>query len=740
MVDLEGDEFAEFVLSQPPTEDEKGSDSGTGVNSVSFSNPGNRKKGKGGKLSYAQFMVIGTLAFCGFLGQATALSSNETQAKPVYAEFLMVCGSAAVARPSIHPLNHRYTCQTAPTSTGRFQPTPVLATVLRENFIEWKTKAYQCLKTKVLVSTQISFFSDIRDKKVSNSMESVSHGECVDMVRSKSCIHGSLSGSNGVYTTSNEADISYKYCCKWHEFPVSQCSYIEASVYKKFGENSFRSSAGDVSHCGEYSVGHCTLTDGSMLMWDVERESLCQYQEWYKVEGKFLDGHFVSSKDDLALTFNENGLNTRSTCNHSKVSLSDQGLVVKFNTTNLNSSLIVEGVNASVAGTIKAGSAYRELLSQISGMIQPLAMDLAEVQLKLYWSSYKYTCNNMVQVLKTISILAEQHPTMTARFLMGTSHVRAEAGPGFLQVFPCTPITNFTLLPMSEDNCTALIPVNLTVSGVTQSGFLDPSDNVVHRQSMFVPCKDTPVIPLQIKGALQWYHQNGSLELISEAESLDIPGISLGAHPLNIHETTYNLAYHLNWQSFSTHSDLNDVLATLSRQKQVLEAMGIQSGPHETLEKNVVESKENLIGGAWMAFLTGGHVSSVFELWTLACNCITSLIAVIILGAVLYRRCCTTRISRPIIAAVDLESQCTEPDADQSMGEFSDCEEGGEEGENLRLVESGDPESGAGAARFVDHAEQTSFTDFPNMVTKELGDRSKPSAPPAYSPLYPSLQ
>ena len=136
MVDLEGDEFAEFVLSQPPTEDEKGSDSGAGVNSVSFSNPGNRKKGKGGKLSYAQFMVIGTLAFCGFLGQATALSSNETQAKPVYAEFPMVCGSAAVARPSIHPLNHRYTCQTAPTSTGRFQPTPVLATVLRENFIE----------------------------------------------------------------------------------------------------------------------------------------------------------------------------------------------------------------------------------------------------------------------------------------------------------------------------------------------------------------------------------------------------------------------------------------------------------------------------------------------------------------------------------------------------------------------------------------------------------------------------
>ena len=172
----------------------------------------------------------------------------------------------------------------------------------------------------------------------------------------------------------------------------------------------------------------------------------------------------------------------------------------------------------------------------------------------------------------------------------------------------------------------------------------------------------------------------------------------------------------------------------------MLEAMGIQSGPHETLEKNVVESKENLIGGAWMAFLTGGHVSSVFELWTLACNCITSLIAVILLGAVLYRRCCTTRISRPVIAAVDLESQCTEPDADQSIGEFSDCDEGGEEGENLRLVESGDPESGAGAARFVDHAEQTSFIDFPNMVAKELGDRSKPSAPPAYSPLYPSLQ
>ena len=66
-------------------------------------------------------------------------------------------------------------------------------------------------------------------------------------------------------------------------------------MYQKYGEEGFFSSAGDVSYCGSYDTGHCKLKDGSLLLWDVEKETMCQYQEWYKIEGLFLDGHFVSA-------------------------------------------------------------------------------------------------------------------------------------------------------------------------------------------------------------------------------------------------------------------------------------------------------------------------------------------------------------------------------------------------------------------------------------------------------------
>ena len=134
-------------------------------------------------------------------------------------------------------------------------------------------------ENKVVVSTHVSFFSDIKSKRVSKSVELVSHGECecVDMVRPKMCVHGTLSGSDGAFTTANTADILHVYCCEWTDFPVSQCSYVETLVYMKYAEEGFLSSAGDVSYCGSYDTGHCNLKDGSLLLWDVEKETMCQY-------------------------------------------------------------------------------------------------------------------------------------------------------------------------------------------------------------------------------------------------------------------------------------------------------------------------------------------------------------------------------------------------------------------------------------------------------------------------------
>ena len=68
----------------------------------------------------------------------------------------------------------------------------------------------------------------------------------------------------------------------------------------------------------------------------------------------------------------------------------------------------------------------------------------------------------------------------------------------------------------------------------------------------------------------------------------------------------------MNWQQFNDHSSLNELLATLSRQKQVLEAMGVSTDEHRSFESNVIESKEEMLGRAYFGFLFGGHVANGF--------------------------------------------------------------------------------------------------------------------------------
>ena len=79
--------------------------------------------------------------------------------------------------------------------------------------MEWKVKAWQCFKTLVTVSTQVSFWTDVKDKRVARDALPVTASECRSMVNTKTCSEGSLYGNDGVYTTDNKVDISYVYCC-----------------------------------------------------------------------------------------------------------------------------------------------------------------------------------------------------------------------------------------------------------------------------------------------------------------------------------------------------------------------------------------------------------------------------------------------------------------------------------------------------------------------------------------------
>ena len=100
-------------------------------------------------------MMLGLLTFCCLMGPAAAAPvqaavqvsastsfvlplicmlvmvgsskgvSNRT-AQPVYAKKPTICSSLAIAKPSIHPINHQHKCQSAPSLEGKYMPTPVL--------------------------------------------------------------------------------------------------------------------------------------------------------------------------------------------------------------------------------------------------------------------------------------------------------------------------------------------------------------------------------------------------------------------------------------------------------------------------------------------------------------------------------------------------------------------------------------------------------------------------------------
>ena len=129
----------------------------------------------------------------------------------------------------------------------------------------------------------------------------------------------------------------------------------------------------------------------------------------------------------------------------------------------------------------------------------------------------------------------------------------------------------------------------------------------------------------------------------------------------------------------------------------MLKAMGVSTDPHRSLESNVIESKEEVLGNALFAFLFGGHVASGFELWTLAMNCTVSLFILYLIGSCVFS-CIKARGRQGYIAKV---SSTEEPEEEQP-------------------VDTGGTSSGT----------QTDRTS----VTYVLED-----SPPSYAPVYPQL-
>jgi hypothetical protein len=540
----------------------------------------------------------------------------------------LVCGGGGKDKPIYWALPDPIECS-YPTGNTTGLPQDVQVSIYAINEIKWRSQAWQCSKFEISTTTQKSFFGDVKTmSELITTRHTVTADECWTMVNSKVCTDGDLVGSRGVYQTLNHLDIDYNECCKPRTFTVKQCSAVETAVYERYGQEGMEAVVGDVSHC-QYSSHSCQLQDHTLLVWEESREASCQYLFTEKVSGKLVDDHFITNELDLALTFTKHGDDTIELCDGNQGRMSDQGLVAAFNGT--------ESAIPTGEGIPEASGAE---IAVIHGMLQVLAEVASNNTRNSFWQAYRYTCKNMKATLQLMNSLLQHHPTTAARHLLGTTDIMARSFGNMLAVYACTAIdpAEFTIMKMGGD-CTAHIPVQVNLTGRSSTMYLDPQDNVLHTRTWSIECGPVEDALVYLNGSYYIYDRvTGDLELETSHRTLVYPHIQSEAHRLPLPIQIFSKNHLATCTSIGAKTPLDDLLATLSRQQQVLRTMGLKVLPEADLEDAARESSENIFQKGWFSFLFGSHVGSPLEIWTFACN-----IAVSASILILAIRCCCTR-------------------------------------------------------------------------------------------------
>ena len=159
------------------------------------------------------------------------------------------------------------------------------------NNIEWSTHAFHCQRIRQKASTVRSFFHSTKTVNKSSHFLRVATHDCYEMARKHMCDLETLIGQDGVFTTKNKLEFSFEGCCEYKHFGMNNCTLVETNAYKQFGKD-MEYPVGDVSRC-RHKEASCSLEDLSLLIWNIQINSTCQYAPWHKVNGKYQDSYFV---------------------------------------------------------------------------------------------------------------------------------------------------------------------------------------------------------------------------------------------------------------------------------------------------------------------------------------------------------------------------------------------------------------------------------------------------------------
>lgn len=212
---------------------------------------------------------------------------------------------------------------------------------------------------------------------------------------------------------------------------------------------------------------------------------------------------------------------------------------------------------------------------------------------------------------------------------------------------------------------------------------------MLHARTWSVSCEVADGTMVYLNGSYHLYRsKTGELEQEPVHRQLKYLHLQSEAADLDLPSQIFSKDHLARWNRKSAQTPLDDLLSTLSRQQQVLRAMGLRYLPDHELSDAARESSENLFNGGWFSFLFGNHVGSPQELWSFGC---IVLVSGLMLSLIIRCICTRSGLSKQIVLwrqppgpAITAAIEGEEPSEESSLCEPEEQENDPNDEEEVR--------------------------------------------------------
>ncbi len=196
-----------------------------------------------------------------------------------------------------------------------------------------------------------------------------------------------------------------------------------------------------------------------------------------------------------------------------------------------------------------------------------------------------------------------------------------------IEVWPCQELPEdfYHWMPMN-DTCTKEIPLKFLHGSEEHAGYLDPVTNIIHQQGASVDCALSEEVPLTIGSVTYLYdYHSGTLSKPSQLRILPFVHWNfselLPLQPTIFHEITM-----YKWTELQSTVSLNDVLGTLDKQRQILDALGVRTRGDPPIAAQ--EAIAGIMNQGFFGFLSGLALNW-WQVWVFVCCLYVTLVIII---------------------------------------------------------------------------------------------------------------